>query len=171
MDKYARAQLKITSGDWSVEPDRGLVVNKRGKLLGSRTSYGYTFLSMSPAPGGRSNQNVYAHRVIWESQHGTIPVGLQINHRNGNKQDNRIDNLELVTPSGNIQHAVDTGLLVQATGEDAHRAKITQQTAEQILVRAAQGETQQSIADDVGICRQQVSRIVRGERWRVALAR
>lgn len=38
-------------------------------------------------------------------------VYLIINHKNGNKLGNNIGNLEWVTASENVQHAVDTGLL------------------------------------------------------------
>lgn len=48
---------------------------------------------------------VPAHRVIWIAAHGEIPAGIQINHVNRLKWDNRIANLELVRPLGNVRHA------------------------------------------------------------------
>ena len=44
------------------------------------------------------------HRVIWSHVNGSIPKGMVIDHINGNKADNRIANLRLVTCSQNSQN-------------------------------------------------------------------
>lgn len=165
VDKYQRAQERISEGLWSVDADAGQVYSQRGKPIGSVMANGYIFLTMSPS-GGRSNQNAYAHRVIWESVHGPIPEGLQVNHINGIKTDNRIANLELVTPSGNMLHAHRTGLAHGAPkGEAHHAAKITSIDVARIRARAADGDRQCDIAAEVGLSRQRINAIVRNKSW------
>ena len=44
---------------------------------------------------------VYEHRLIWESANGPIPKGMQIDHINRIRDDNRLENLRLVTPQQN----------------------------------------------------------------------
>jgi hypothetical protein len=43
----------------------------------------------------------YEHRIVWENHNGPIPEGMQIDHINRIRDDNRIENLRLVTPQQN----------------------------------------------------------------------
>ncbi len=53
-----------------------------------------------------------AHRIVWTFTNGRIPEGYEINHKDGHKENNRLDNLELVTSSENQKHAYANGLKV-----------------------------------------------------------
>lgn len=43
----------------------------------------------------------FIHRLVWLAFVGPIPEGMQINHINEDKTDNRLENLNLMTPSQN----------------------------------------------------------------------
>lgn len=38
------------------------------------------------------------HQIVWEQANGNLPAGYQIHHKNHVRTDNRISNLQLVTP-------------------------------------------------------------------------
>ena len=49
---------------------------------------------------GRTNQSRgLMHRYVWEFYNGKIPKGYELHHKNKDKTDNRISNLELYTKS------------------------------------------------------------------------
>lgn len=105
-----------------------------------------------------------AHRLVWQHLHGDIPEGCQVNHRNGLKDDNRPENLEVNTPGENLRHAHAGGLLDQS-GEKNPAAKLTNREVAQIRLAYSQGGyTQAELGERFGVSHQAVSKLVRGQR-------
>lgn len=141
----------------SVEPRRAETVGGKGYL---RIVLG--------VPGQRRTCSVVAHRVVYTSLVGAIPDGLQINHRDLNKQNNRPDNLEVVTGSENIAHSYAHGrtlpwTAVRATG-GAWRGKPLKTDEEIASMRAlrASGVRLRDIAARFGISTAHTHRLTQG---------
>lgn len=47
------------------------------------------------------------HRCVWEAFNGPIAGRLEVNHKNLDRADNRLENLELMTHQENVKHAFD----------------------------------------------------------------
>lgn len=81
--------------------NRGLFRENSTNWKGGRIvdKYGYAHLKMSEHPRATTNGYVREHLVVWETHTGkSVPNGWHIHHINGNKSDNRIENL-LALPS------------------------------------------------------------------------
>ena len=88
----------------------------------------------------------------------------EINHKNGDKADNRVENLEWCTRAENMQHARDNGFRTNLPkGEAHHKAKINEE-----IVRAirASTETGKVLGDRYGLNRNTVNGIKRGKTWK-----
>ena len=58
----------------------------------------------------RKGRRINIHSLVMCAFCGPYQYGYEVNHKNGNKTDNRLSNLEWVTPSENQKHAFRTGL-------------------------------------------------------------
>jgi hypothetical protein len=107
---------------------------------------------------GRFTKRV--HRLVAEAFIPNPEVKAQVNHLNGKKADNKVDNLEWATTSENVKHAFDTGLKTSQFQEGKRPVKqINLKTNELIRVYESAKAT---IKD--GFHRQSVGRVCRGER-------
>lgn len=152
----------------------GQIRNARtGKILKQFNNlFGYKVLTVRPEPNKQINVRV--HRLITEVFLGKCPEGFVVNHKDGNKTNNRIENLEYVTPSQNNQHALDTGLRHTADmakivprGENHHCAKITESDVRNILrLRKSTGYGRRKLAKITGISYSIIGHILSGRSWK-----
>ena len=96
----------------------GYSIDKNGNLFSLKTERllkgwlnigGYRAFALTD-DSGVVNQNVTLHRLMAQVFIPNPENKPQVNHINGIKTDNRVENLEWVTPSENTQHANDEGL-------------------------------------------------------------
>lgn len=87
----------------------GLIINSKGnQICRFIDNTGYYQVELSKM-GKKYKRRV--HQLITQTIFGQPPKGYIVNHKDGNKLNNRIENLEYITYSQNTQHAYDNGLI------------------------------------------------------------
>jgi HNH endonuclease len=106
------------------------------------------------------------HRLVLEAFVGPCPEGMECRHLDGNRTNNRLDNLAWGTRIENHEDMKRHG--TRPTGSRHHKAKINESDIPEIIRMRSAEITLQSIAERFGITRQNVCLIVNGKAWRSA---
>ena len=125
---------------------------------------GYLKVRLSSTDLPKGKQHAYSvHRLVLENFNPVENMeNLQVNHIDGNKMNNSINNLEWTTCQENITHAVENNLRAKVNGS----AKLSQDDVVEIIRRLKNKEKYQSIAQDYNVCIETIARIKRKESWR-----
>ncbi len=141
-------------------PDGSVHIFKE-KMLKPGLSRGYYLV---PLMKNKIPSTVSIHRLIAKVFVSNPENKPQVNHKNGVKTDNRIENLEWVTNKENVQHAVDTGLKISVKGQDVGLSKLTDRIVLSIFNMKEECRLSE-IAHLLNIPPQTVSDIIKGKTW------
>lgn len=119
--------------------------------------------------GDKSSTNKYIHRLVL-LHFGPPPLdNTDVNHIDGDKTNNRFDNLEWTTRSGNMRHAMRVGLWT-SKGEANPMRILSEDQVREIRLSYRKSSYHRSNAHELaviyGVSRQTVTDIISGRRWR-----
>lgn len=152
----------IEGSDNYLAREDGKIIGKTGTVLKENTTTG-GYLCVSVKIDGKFVTK-RVHRLIAETFLDN-PLNLpEINHKDGDKTNNAVSNLEWVTSSENKRHSVD--VLGNNRGEDHHYATITEDLVHTVCKLLCSGYQNKFISDKTGVSRDIVLKIRKGRNWK-----
>lgn len=110
------------------------------------------------------------HKLVMIAFAGDRPAGFQINHKNGIKTDNRIENLEYVSPRQNMYHSYGVLSRQAVIGEASVNAKLTDENVRDIRRAFADGGiTYTQLARLYNVSRYTISSVIKRLAWKHVL--
>ncbi|MEI7509322.1 MAG: NUMOD4 domain-containing protein [Flavobacterium sp.] len=107
--------------------------------------------------------NFTEHRLVAIAFIDNLENKATINHINGIKTDNRVENLEWNTNKENQQHAIRIGLM-DSKGIKHNMCKLTEEQIIEIR-KIGFSETRMSLSKKYGVSRTHILRLIRNEGW------
>ena len=154
---------RVRSVDRVLIDRNGREKNFRGQIIATHLNkYGYPICTLWRCGKGKTST---IHRLVAISFLENENDKPQVNHIDGNKENNSIDNLEWVTNSENDIHAFEIGLRTTRRGVDCNFTKLTDEIVLSIRDMKKKGATQRHIAQTFNISEGNVSQIVNRKRW------
>ena len=130
-----------------------------------RAGTDYQIINLSKLDGSKRTFRV--HRLVMMAFNPVENMDeLEVNHIDGNKKNNKIENLEWCTASENQIHAFKTGLNKPRRGEESNFSKLTEDDVKKVFELREKGLLQKEIAEIIGCTKSNISCILRKKSWK-----
>lgn len=152
---------EVRSKDRYIPNRNGLV---KGKVLKQRVNkHGYleVYFTINSKQHTRTPHRLVAKAFIYNPHNYK-----QVNHINGIKTDNRVENLQWVNNSMNQLHAYKLGLQPSRKGESNSRAKLSYDDVTIIKTKYNSGMTISEISEEMNIIIYRIRQIIYGRTWK-----
>lgn len=159
--------IKMTEagGNYSINELGKVVNNRTGRATNSYPDKDGYFRVVLWDNNIKKRINLIVHRLIaiyFIPNPENKPV---VNHKNGIKQDNRLENLEWCTIKENSRHAYDNKLSEGRPGVKHHNTKLTEDQVNEIIQLAKTDTPRKEIAKKYKIHKNHIYRLLVGTRW------
>lgn len=153
---------------------------KAGKILKlCKNKYGYLYVCLSK---NNKTKNKLVHRLVAECFLNFSKLKNNVNHKDGNKLNNHVNNLEYVTHKENMEHASKTGLMATGKrngvytktsslvkGDRHYMTKIPDLAIPKIFELQKHGLLQKDIAYIYNVCQSHISEILCGKSRKIEI--
>ena len=147
----------VQNKNYDIRKDGHIFSKKTGKEIGFIRSDGYKYISFS------HKSKLKIHRIIWCLYGDTeLSEHLVINHKDGNKLNNSIDNLEQVSQAYNNLHAFRILKRPAVIGN----CKINKKQAEEIRKLHNEGWTYLMLMEKYNVGKTTISYVINKKIWK-----
>lgn len=139
---------------------------RKSEFLKDANIRGYRMVVLSKGDGSKP-KSALVHRLVAIAFLGEAPDVRRptVNHKNLNKADNRVENLEWLSHADNNRHAAP--LIPHQRGEERPNAKLTEQSVREMRARySAGGITFDELGAQFGISGTYCHIVVRRKKWK-----
>ncbi len=165
--------MKLNRSDW-MEINYKYKIQKNGKILSFRygkplnpnvTKCGYEIVCLY-FNGKKKWFSVHRLIALVHIENGNPIKFNVVNHKDGNKRNNKVSNLEWTTASRNKKHSFEIGTSKATKSENANFAVLTVNKVKQIKHLLENNESCASIGRKFGVTTSNICRIKKGKTWR-----
>lgn len=153
-----------TERRWKTRTGELYIVPRRHVIQQGKFWTGYKKVSINNASGKRDTLSV--HRLVAKAFVPNPENKPQVNHIDGNKENNNASNLEWVTHGENSRHAVKLGLQKGKPGESHPLSKVTEAEVIEMITDMKNGASNKDLGLKYKLNPNYISLIRSKKRWK-----